>query len=78
MDIKMEISTNADDQDYLQDIRDMCDMLRINDYRVALWDIQQRLRSILKYEVTEENALELLDKFYRFELPEILEGIDVD
>lgn len=59
-------STNQEDDQYFKDL------INVDNFKFALWDIQQALREIVKYKLTNENAVELINEFYRDTLPEIL------
>ena len=75
MKVKIEFLTDSEEHDYLEDIDQIKAMLEISKYKYALWNVQQRLRQIMKH---SENIEKDFEHFYTYELDEIFYGLDID
>ena len=79
--MKMQINfeTSSKDEDYLDDKILFEKMLNVEKYERALFEIQEELRNIVKYQICNENvdAKKIISDFYYDKLPVLLDGINL-
>jgi hypothetical protein len=80
MKIKVYFETDTDNEFYSDDKQTIIDMININSYKAVISEIQNRFRTIIKYELdnTSKTDREIIEDFYYNYLPELLENINIE
>jgi len=82
MKIKLTFETDSDNEDFFEDKKEIERAVKNLDYVIAITNIQDELRTIVKYrfqdELTVEQIRDIIENFYYETFPEIIRKLELE